>query len=360
MKPLNLKQYAATIAIAGLLLGGCSDTGSQFAAPSGTTQQQAASTLILSAFRGLKAEPDHAYNNYAYVACADCRCLWGCDTGCGSSSKKIRGDEWVLVSKDCGASKTATVYGVALLKGNSDSKTAYAGLSNDTVAVAKWKKDRYMKAGTLTGLTGDPIGIASDLKGNVWVTNWPSATISEFYPGARSPSQTYTDSNLASLSYIAIDRRDDIYVEGQSRASGGIEVDELQAAGTFTSITASGQLGYTAGGLAVIVNNGKTGYLFVNDQGTANGPPAITRWLLKGGKLVKDGSFKYSGIDTALSVDPSGTDTMHVWAANNVQSNSEFTTSGVEYAFPSGGVVLSTPTATSSFESFGIAVTEAP
>jgi hypothetical protein len=347
MKPLNLKEYSASIAIAALLLGGCSNTGSQFVAPSGATHPQLAG-------------PDHAYNNYAYVACADCRCLWGCDSGCGASPKKIRGDEWVLVSKDCGASKSAIVYAVALLKGNNDSKTSYAGFSNGTVAVAQWKKGRYSKAGTLTGLTGNPTGIASDFKGNLWVTNSPSATIGEFYPGARSPSQTYTDSNLASLSYVAVDRRNDIYVEGQSRANGEIEVDELQAGGTFRSIVASGQLGYTAGGLAVIVNNGKTGYLFVNDQGTANGPPTITRWLLKDGKLTNDDSFKYSGIDTALSVDPSGKDTMHVWAANNVRSSSEFTTNGVEYAFPSGGVVASTPTTTSSFESFGIAITDTP
>jgi hypothetical protein len=331
MKLSNLKQHSATIAIAGLLLGGCSNTGSQFAAPSGATQQQAAAPQFLT----------------AYVPCADCRCLWA-------------GDEWVLISKDCGAAKSGIIYAVALLKGNDDSKTAYAGFSNHTVAVAQWKKGRYSKAGTLTGLTGNPTGIACDFKGNLWVTNSPSATISEFYPGARSPSQTYTDSNLASLSYVAVDRRNNIYVEGQSRESGGIEVDELQAGGTFTPITASGQLGYTAGGLAVVVNNGKTGYLFVNDEGTANGPPAITRWLLKRGKLVEDGSFKYSGFDTALSVDPSGKDTMHVWAANNVRSSSEFTTSGVEYAFPGGGLVFSTPTTTSSFESFGIAITEQP
>jgi len=333
MKLSNLKQYSAAIAIAGLLLSGCSNTGSQFGAPQ-----------ILTASR---SRPDHAYNNYASVPCADCRCLWV-------------GDKWVLVSKDCRAAKSGILYAVALFKGNSDSKTAYAGFSNHTVAVAQWKKGRYSKAGTLTGLTGNPTGIASDFKGNLWVTDSPSATISEFYPGAKSPSQSYSDSNLASLSYVAVDRRNHIYVEGQSRESGGIEIDKLQAGGTFTSIPASATLGYTAGGLAVIVNNGKTGYLFVNDEGTANGPPTITRWLLKGGKLVEDGSFKYSGFDTALSVDPSGKDTMHVWAANNARSSSEFTTSGVEYAFPSGGVVLSTPATTSSFESFGIALTVDP
>ena len=194
----------------------------------------------------------------------------------------------------------------------------------------------------------------------MWVTNSPSATISEYFPGATSPSKTYTDPNVRSLSYIAVDRRDDIYVEGQSTASGGIEVDELQAGGTFKSIVASGPLGYTAGGLAVIVNDGKTGYLFVNDQGTPNGPPTITRWSLKGGKLTQAGSFNYSGIDTALSVDPSDRDTAHVWAANNVPSSSEFVTSGVEYAFASGGVVASTPTTTSSSAAFGIAMTQAP
>ncbi len=356
MKPLKLTQFSAAIVITGLLLGGCSNTGSQFA-PSRATQQQLAAALTLTSSPGW---PDHAYNNYAYVACADCRCLWGCDTGCGANSNKIRGDEWVLVSKDCGSAKSGIIYAVAFLKGNNDSKTAYTGFSNETIAVAKWKKGRYTKAGTLSGLTGYPSGIASDFKSNLWVTNSPSAAISEFYPGATSPSQTYTDSNLRSLSYVAVDRRNGVYVEGQSTASGGIEVDELQAGGTFRRIAASGPLGYTAGGLAVIVNDGKTGYVFVNDQGTPNGPPNIARWLLKGGKLTKDVSFEYSGIDTALSVDPSGKDTTHVWAANNVPRSSEFVTSGVEYSFSIGGMVASTPTTISSSESIGIAITEAP
>ena len=346
MKHSKVTEYSAAIAIAGLVLAGCSNTGSQFAAPSGATA------------RGWVVEAYNGYNQYAYVRCADCRCLWGCNSGCGNSSKKAVGNEWVLVSKDCDGGGVA--YGLAFAKENSDSKIAYAGFSKDTVGVAKWKNDRYAKAPTLTGLTGEPVGIASDLKGDVWVTNSPSTTISEFYPGARFPSKTYTDSNLASLGYVAADRRNDIYVEGQSRESGGIEVDELQAGGTFRPIVSSGQLGYTAGGLAAVVNNGKTGYLFVNDQGTANGPPTITRWLLKGGKLTADGSFKYSGLDTALSVDPSGKDTNHVWAANNVQRSSGFETSGVEYAFPSGGVVASTPTTVSSTKSFGIAITEQP
>ncbi|HEV3092526.1 MAG TPA: hypothetical protein VGX91_13875 [Candidatus Cybelea sp.] len=350
MKHLHCTPYSATIVV-GILLSGCGSAGSQVAAPSRLTPLQVA----------ILAQRDYnGYNQYAYVRCGDCRCLWGCNTGCGNNSNKRKGDEWVLVDKDCDGVRAGSIYAVALLDDNRDSKIAYAGLSNGTVRIAKWTKDRYTKAGILKGLTGIPTGIAGDFKGNVWVTNSPSATLSEFHRGAKSPSKTYTDPNLASLSYVAVDRRNAVYVEGQSRASGGIEVDELQAGGTFKSLSASNQLGYTPGGLAVIATGGKAGYIFVNDQGTPNGPPTITQWLLSGERLIKEGSFGYSGIDTALSVDPSGKDTAHVWAANNVSSSTEFATSAVEYAFPSGGVVAATPTTISSSESFGVAITDAP
>ncbi len=351
MKVSNFRRYSATMAVVGLLLGGCSIAGSRPTAPSGLTPLQVA----------ILAQPDYnGYNQYAYVRCGDCRCLWGCNTGCGNNPNKRKGDEWVLVNKDCDGVRAGSTYAVALLDDNRDSKMAYAGLSNGTVRIAKWTKDRYSKAGILKGLTGTPTGIAADFKGNVWVTNSPSAALSEFHRGAKSPSQTYTDPNLDSLTYVAVDRRNNVYVEGLSKASGGIEVDELQAGGTFKSLSAPTQLGYTPGGLAVIGNNGKAAYIFVNDQGTPNGPPTIAKWLLSGGKLIKEGSFGYTGIDTALSVDPSGKDTAHVWAANNVSSSTEFSTSAVEYAFPSGGVVAATPTTLSSSESFGVAITEAP
>jgi hypothetical protein len=354
MKPSNLIQYSATIAIAGLLLGGCSNTRSQFAVPNEATQQQrVAAAPILTSSRGLKPEPfkQYALNSCGFVGLVlGCVCMWGCNAGCNSAGN------WTLIDKLCPAGANL-IQGIACGQGNTDPKILNAGLSNGTVAVAKWKKGQYVQVGTLTGLTGNPTGIANDFKGNVWVTSSPSATISEFYPGATYPSETYTDSNLTSLNYIAVDKRNDIYVEGQSASSGGIEIDELQAGGKFTSIAAPGQLGYTAGGLAVILKNANVSYIFVNDQGTASIPAAITKWLRKGGRLINQGSFQYSGIDTAISADPSGRDTTHVWAANNVPSSSGFVTSGVEYAFPSGGLVANTPTTASSSEAVGIAMT---
>ena len=230
-------------------------------------------------------------------------------------------------------------------------------------------KGQYKQVGTLTGLTGSPTAIATDSEGNVWATNSPSTTISEFYAGITTPSATYTDSNLTSLSYVAVDKSNNVYVEGQAASSGGIEVDELPYGGkTFTAINAPGQLGYTAGGLAIscprkpcpIAGNGNVEYLFVNDQGAPSSPATITKWERKRGKLGKAASFQYSGIDTAISVDPFTKDPNDVFAANNVPSGSAFVASGVEYAFPGGNVVSSSPTTSGTFEALDIAISKKP
>jgi len=246
------------------------------------------------------------------------------------------------------------------IAGNADSilgiatrgEFTYAGYGN-SVAVFRGKKQ--VAVATLTGLTGQPIGLALDHLGNVWATNSPSATIGEFAKGATKPTATYTDSNLTSANYLAVDAAGDVYVEG--RAADGIEVDVLPVGGTtFTPISQPGKLGLTAGGLA-IQSTGKTIYLWVNDQGASSSPAAISRYILKGSSLYLKGSFGYSGVNGAIWADPAGLRTSRVWAANNVAYGSGYMTSAIEYAMPGGKIITATTPTEMSSQGVGIAGT---
>jgi hypothetical protein len=66
------------------------------------------------------------------------------------------------------------------------------------------------------------------------------------------------------------------------------------------------------------------------------------------------GSFHYAGINGAIWADPAGKDTIHVFAANNVPYGSQFISSGIEYAMPSGSIVSQSPTSIGPDESVGI------
>jgi hypothetical protein len=215
--------------------------------------------------------------------------------------------------------------------------------------------ERTKKVATLTGLTGEPIGLAVDRAGNVWATNSPSTTISEFAKGSTKPTATYTDANLTSASYLAVDPAGGVYVEGQ--AADGIEVDVLAAGSSaFAPISQPGKVGLTAGGLAV-QSRGATTYVWINDQGTASKTAAISRYILKGGSLYLKGSFGYSGVNGAIWADPAGEQVTRVWAVNSVSYGSEFNTSAIEYAMPSGKIIAATPPATMSTQAVGVAGT---
>lgn len=229
----------------------------------------------------------------------------------------------------------------------SGSNTLYIGNGNSIYVQVK-KKYKY----TLTGLTGAPIGIAADSKGTVWASNSPSNVLSEFPAGETKASATYTDTNLTSLSYVAVDRFDNVYVEGQG--SSGIEVDELStASGTFTPIGQPGELGAIAGGLAF--QKEKTGsYLWINDQGTSSGSGRLTQWVFQNGALKKVASFGYAGRNGAIWADPSGKDIKHIFATNNVPYGTEVQNKGVEYELPDGKIVSESGTGIESAEDVGI------
>lgn len=187
----------------------------------------------------------------------------------------------------------------------------------------------------------------------MWATNSPSATISEFAVGATKPTASYTDSNLTSASYLAVDAMGNVYVEGQAAYS--IEVDVLPVGdATFKVVASPGQVGLTAGGLTV-QNAGRKTYLWINDQGAASSPAAISRYVLRGSSLDFDGSFNYSGIDGAIWADPAGKHISHVFAINNVVVGSEYASSAVEYAMPGGKIINATPASTGATEALGIA-----
>jgi hypothetical protein len=341
MKNSRLVTCALAIMMAAALLNGCSNAGYQFA-PAGTAQPNAAAPVTPSSHGGAVRPDDVDISLYANEPCqVGCTCTWLTDT-----------IPWTLESgPNCGPGG-GSVMGIAAPYGSA--KIAYTGLANQTVAVTKLAKGQYVQVATLTGLTGVPVGISLDSKGNLWVTNSPSTTISEFYPGATMPSATYTDKNLTSLSYVAADKSGNVYVEGQGAT--GIAVDELPVKQTtFVPISKSYQLGVTAGGLGIQSNPDRTTNIWVNDQGSASAPATIAEWVFRKGTLKYVGAFQYSGVNGAIWVDPSGKDTAHVFAVNNVPSGSEFTTSGVEYDFPSGSIVSSSPTATSPSEAVGIA-----
>jgi hypothetical protein len=289
-----------------------------------------ARTSVLNAFTPRGVGPRLA-NSDVWEACPPCMCLYNAGVI----------PTWPLLKKVCPF--VGPPWG---LSGNP--ATLLVGYDNKGVLYKPGGK----VVRTLSGLTGVATGIARESNGIIWATNSPSNTVSEFPRGATAPSETLSDANLSTLSYVAVDSTDDVYVEGQGAK--GIEIDELvKGKGAFVPISKPGQLGVTAGGLAVQ----KALYVWVNDQGTASSPANISEWILKKGTLTQVGDFQYSGVNTSIWADPAGNDTTHVFAANNLASGSSFVSSGIEYAMPNGAITSSSPSTTSSSGAFGIAGT---
>jgi hypothetical protein len=233
----------------------------------------------------------------------------------------------------------------------------YDGVAHDTTSSAKaWfvgqavsasanqiveYSDKWKEVATLTGLTGVPIGIMLDSKGDVWSTNSPSNTISEYAKGSTTPTATYTDDNMSSISYVASDKANDVYVSGQGK-SGNLEVDEFQGSSFAPIKTITGSVG---GGIAVA--SGKT--LWVCDEGTGT-KGTISSYTIPGFKRREQ--FAHSGSDTGLAVTASG---KQLWAINNVPAGSQFHVSVVIYSVK-GKVLLTGPGSNSREESVGIAI----
>ena len=169
------------------------------------------------------------------------------------------------------------------------------------------------------------------------MSNTPSNVLSEFPPHKTKPAATYTDANLTSLSYVAVDRFDNVYVEGQGTYGSRSMNSRLPAAASRRSVRRENLATPRA---AVAFQKSKVGsYLWINDQGTSSASGSITQWLFQNGGLKKVGSFAYAGTNGAIWADPEGKDIKRVFATNNVASGSYFENKGVEYAMPSGDIV---------------------
>jgi hypothetical protein len=180
-----------------------------------------------------------------------------------------------------------------------------------------------------------------DAKDDVWATSSPSNTISEYTHGATKPTATYTDDNMSSISYIASDKADDVYVSGQGK-SGKLEVDELHGSSFAPIKTITGSVG---GGITVASGN----TLWVCDEGNGE-KGTMSSYTIPGFKRREE--FAYSGSDTGIAVTPSG---KQLWAINNVASGSTFNVGVVIYS-AKGKVISSSPVDNLREESVGIAL----
>jgi len=338
----HLTKNALNAAMCAALLAGCS-AGSQFAPPAGSAGSQSAGlqqTALQSVApihgpqTGSRVSPDLLMMTYWYLV--NGKVYWWFYNNHGV---------WVHgvisgTAPDTGVGGSAT-----------QAKALNVATADSTIGVYSGKK----LVTTLTGLSGVAAGVGTDSRGNTFaaVNAGSAVAVEEFAKGATTPSATYSDPNLTSVYSLAVDRRDHVYVEGQSQA-GTIEVDEMIGSGSFESLapSGSGSLGATPGGLAV-QTSGKATYVWINDRGNASEPANISHYEFTGKSLVKLGSFEYSGVNGAIAADPTGKDTKDVYAVNNVPSGSQYSVSGIEYD-SSGQIVSQTPAQPSNEQSMGI------
>lgn len=310
--------------IAGLLFSGCSASGSQL--------NPAAEVSAGSSQQATQIQPDAISNPPYTVLQGDCLVTYYFD------STTHRYD--ILRYSPPGCNPYSG--GGAGLSAATASKNWLVGYNTGSRNYIAIENSKGKQIGTLTGLTGAPIGIAADSKGDVLATNFPSNTISEYNAGESKPSQTYTDGNLSSLSYIAVDQSDNVYVSGQHAGSGGLEVDELQGS-VFTPIKSI--TGSVGAGIAV---SPKTKTLWVCDEGDGTSG-TISAFTMPGFKRRMQ--IAYSGDDTGIAVDKSGA---QLEAIDNVADGSQFDVVVNVYDAKTGKLVSSSLGKTSSAKIVGI------
>jgi hypothetical protein len=340
----HLSNRVLTGAVCAALLAGCS-AGSQFSPPTGSAGSQAAG------FQQADAQPAATVHVAKSGHEAGVSPDWVDWTGAVLIGGKLHyyyiniWNQFMWITSTVKSSGGGSLGG-SLAKGSDVEMATTEG----TIGVYSDAK----LVTTLEGLNGAASAVETDTLGNTFAAVNVSGApeIQEFAAGS-GLQMTYNDPNLASIAGLGIDKTDHIYVEGQS-ASGTIEVDELSEHGAVQVLAQSG-IGATAGGLAV-QTLGKITYLWINDLGNASEPANITRYQFTGKSLVKQGSFEYTGVDGAIAVDPTGKDTSHVYAVNNVPAGSEYSVTGIKYAYPSGQIVSQSKAQTASQASLGIMV----
>jgi hypothetical protein len=319
------------------ILAGCSNGSLSAFTPAGGVAGPAAPGAMQNA-HSAKAEgvppPEDPYRNYSVS--------WG--SGCTEYFywKKIDG-YW---SEFSGFQPLGCNYGTTHFSGevyNVTSSQWFLGATTASENVINVYDKKWKQVGTLTGLSGVPLAITTDSKGNVWATNSPSNVVTKFSAGTSGKTTDYGDGNLSSISYVAVAKNDTLYISGQSATTGALEVDEMTASGVITATPITGAV---AGGVA-IARNGKT--LWVCDEGSGAGG-MITAYSLPSFAVLYQS--KYSGTNTDIAVTSDGT---QLYANNNVASGSQFNTSVAVYNAKNGTLLESLPSGSSTTEAIGIA-----
>lgn len=320
----SLSRSILAASVAALSFAGCSANGSQFN-PAAAPLQTVTSPNAVKVHHDLELPPHSSSGvggcivTYFYNPVTG---VWEVDyspPGCDPAEGVIRGFDYDNTNQH-------------FLVGQSTG-------SENSIAI---ENSKGKQLGVLTGLTGSPVGIAVDSTGVVWATNYPSNVISEYSDGATKPTATYTDGNLSSMRYVAIDQGNHVYVSGQSTGSGGLEVDELQGS-AFTPIqTITGAVG---AGIAV---SPKTRTLWVCDEGDGSSG-TISAYAMPGFK--KRMQIAYSGDETGIAVGASGKE---LYALDNAPYGSEYNVSVIVYDTKTGKAVNSTPSITTAAKALGI------
>jgi hypothetical protein len=272
-----------------------------------------------------------------YYQCSPCVCWRNIDTGATGTVYCCPNSQ----GTPCDYTHVLT-YGIA------HATSIYAG---GLTSLSIQKLNLHLQAvATYTGIPGEPVsdfavgkkslvaasfGCVGSSCGDNVLTYWGG-----FSP---TPTQTIVDGNLSSMSSLAMDNHDDVFVAGQSAATGALEVDEVSA--KSGAIKALGVTGSVAAGLAIDNHND----LWVEDQG--NGVTGtMSEYTPATGYSNPATSFAVSAGDTKIAVDAQGGEML---ASNNILDGSEYASQMIAYQLPAGNIIATSQT-TYGGESLGV------
>ncbi len=195
-------------------------------------------------------------------------------------------------------------YGVA-----ATATTVYAGTAADTI-------DEYAPCGskvrkTLTGGShGPPTGIAIDGKGSIYATETGTNKVDVFQNGGPSFT-TVTDPLMPTPYYIAIDKPNDVYLQGLGNASQGDIVDKCSSGLKNCTRFATINTGFDYLGAGGIVVDG-------NQNVIANDTTAAIYVFSPSGKQLDSFDYSLGGVDNYFSGIALNHAQSKIWGADTV------------------------------------------
>ena len=168
------------------------------------------------------------------------------------------------------------------------------------------------------GGLSDPYGIAIDSSGDVWVTNFTGASLSEFSPnGAPRANSPFSGGGLNMPAGIAIDGSGHIWA-ANSGHSGACSVSEFSSSGLDISGSSGDNLGGSGGTGSLAIDS--AGNVWVTHTGGNTG--SICEFNSTGSPLSL---YTGGGLNDprGIAIDASG----HVWISNAAGDVSEFNSS---------------------------------